>query len=271
MPMKTQPIFHFILPFLLMTGCQSEQSRQQEYQQAYQRQAAQLTQKIVNIEPDSTRIQTKAAANFNLRKPQFIVLHHTEQDNCQQTYDTFQKPEYEVSAHYVICKDGQITQMLSDYVRGWHAGKGKWYGINDMNSLSLGIELDNNGQEPFSERQIAALLGLLADLSDKYDISPENIIAHADWAVGRKVDPSVYFPWRRLAQAGYGRWYDEHLLATTFPPADFDPIHGLRNLGYDTTHPEDAVKSFRIHYMSTYKEQEPLSKKERQIIYLLGR
>ena len=47
-----------------------------------------------------------STVNFNLRKPNFIILHHTAQDSIQQTVKTFTKESTQVSAHYVVAKDG---------------------------------------------------------------------------------------------------------------------------------------------------------------------
>jgi N-acetylmuramoyl-L-alanine amidase len=63
-----------------------------------------------------------------------------------------------VSAHYVICKDGTVRQMLNDYFRAWHAGQSKWGAVSDVNSVSIGIELDNNGTDSFPHAQVDALL-----------------------------------------------------------------------------------------------------------------
>src|SRR5690606_35489892 len=84
------------------------------------------------------------AIHFNLRKPNYVIIHHTAQDSLQQTLRTFTVPHAQVSSHYVIGRDAEVYQMLNDYVRGWHAGAGKWGSVTDMNSVSLGIELDNN-------------------------------------------------------------------------------------------------------------------------------
>src|SRR3546814_8101170 len=69
-------------------------------------------------------------SNFNLRKPNFVVIHHTAQNSCEQTYRTFTLPRTQVSAHYVICKDGTVTQMLNDYLRAWNGGRGKWGNVD---------------------------------------------------------------------------------------------------------------------------------------------
>jgi N-acetylmuramoyl-L-alanine amidase len=89
--------------------------------------------------------------NFNLRKPNFVILHHTAQDSVQQTLKTFTLKQTNVSAHYVIARDGKVIHMLNDYLRAWHAGNGSWGRDTDINSSSIGIELDNNGFEPFSD------------------------------------------------------------------------------------------------------------------------
>src|SRR5579872_1542907 len=99
--------------------------------------------------------------NFNLRKPNFVIIHHTAENSCPQTLHTFTTVRTQVSAHYVICRDGTIHHMLNDYLRAWQAGVSRWGNITDVNSISVGIELDNNGYEPFSDLQISSLLHLL--------------------------------------------------------------------------------------------------------------
>ena len=154
--------------------------------------------------------------NFNLRKPNYVVIHHTAQDSTAQTLKTFTLPSTQVSAHYVIGRDGRVYHLLNDYLRAWHGGVAKWGNTTDINSSSIGIELDNNGAEPFSEPQIASLLQVLAGLKKAYGIPPANFIGHADIAPSRKNDPSAFFPWKRLAGAGFGLWYDAGPLPSPF-------------------------------------------------------
>jgi N-acetylmuramoyl-L-alanine amidase len=181
-----------------------------------------------------------------MRKPNFVIIHHTAQNSCEQTLNTFTLPRTEVSAHYVICKDGTVQHMLSDYLRGWHAGAGKWGNVTDINSVSIGIELDNNGFEPFTEAQINNLLVVLKALKKNYNIPAANFIGHADIAPARKVDPSRFFPWKLLAEQGFGYWYD-----TTYvmQPANFDAMQGLRIIGYDTKDSVAAIKAFKLHFV----------------------
>ncbi len=183
--------------------------------------------------------------NFGIRKPNFVVLHHTAQNALDQTIKTFTLARTGVSAHYVVSRDGKVVQMLNDYLRAQHAGLGKWGNETDLNSSSIGIEIDNNGSEPYSEAQINSVLGLLATLKKKYNIPAANFIGHADLAPKRKPDPNN-FPWKLLASRGFGLWYDNVL---KMPPAEFDPIVALRIIGYDVSNVGAAVTAFKRHFL----------------------
>jgi N-acetylmuramoyl-L-alanine amidase len=99
--------------------------------------------------------------NLSMRRPNFVIIHHTAQNSCEQTLQTFTLSRTQVSAHYVICKDGTVHHMLNDLLRAHHAGVSKWGNTTDLNSSSIGIELDNNGFESFSEAQMNSLVTLL--------------------------------------------------------------------------------------------------------------
>ncbi|SEM07476.1 N-acetylmuramoyl-L-alanine amidase [bacterium A37T11] len=184
--------------------------------------------------------------NFGMRRPNYVVIHHTAQDSLGQTLKTFTISRTQVSAHYVIGKDGKVYHMLSDYLRAWHAGNSKWGSITDLNSVSLGIEMDNNGTEPYTEVQLNSLLNLLDTIKLNYKIPADNFIGHGDIAPGRKVDPGVNFPWKKLAEKGFGIWYSDSLQT---PPPAFDPMDGLLIIGYDISRPQDAIKAFKRHYL----------------------
>ena len=184
--------------------------------------------------------------NFSVRRPNFVVIHHTAQNSCEQTLQTFTKRDREVSAHYVICKDGTVHHMLNDLLRAHHAGVSKWGNNTDLNSSSIGIEIDNNGFEPFTDQQVNSLLQLLGRLQRAYHIPAANFIGHADVAPGRKVDPSKYVPWQKLAENGFGFWYDTTNVKL---PADFDAIQALRIIGYDIKNEKNAIQSFKLHFI----------------------
>lgn len=184
--------------------------------------------------------------NFNMRKPNFVIIHHTAQNSCEQTLKTFTLTRTQVSAHYVICRDGIVHHMLNDYMRAWHAGNSKWGNVTDINSSSIGIELDNNGFEIFSDAQVNSLISLLGKLKKDYAIPTSNFIGHGDIAPTRKNDPSILFPWKTLADKGFGNWYDE--VKDTIP-ANFNHLQALRIIGFDTKDTTAAIRSFKRHFM----------------------
>ncbi len=220
-----------------------------------------------NSNPAVNTDQWYAAIDFNIRKPNYVILHHTAQDNAAQTLFTFSvpRPGRESSAHYVISKDGKVFQMLNDHVRSWHAGASKWGSITDMNSCSLGIEIDNNGKdEIFTVSQINALLTLLRYLKEQYKIPQANFIGHSDIAPGRKEDPGKFFPWKKLADAGFGYWYDSNALKE--PPADFNITWALRVIGYDVSNAKTAIRAFNLHYLQK-ANADSLTDYDKKVLY----
>lgn len=153
-----------------------------------------------------------SSPNYNVRAEgksiNMVIIHYTDMISAEAAFERLCDPESKVSAHYLIDKDGQIYQLVDDTHRAWHAGVSSWDGETDINSCSLGIELDNlghtHGPESFSNGQIQALLSLLAELVNRYKIPPQRILGHSDVAPGRKIDPGPLFPWDILAQHGFG-------------------------------------------------------------------
>ncbi len=185
--------------------------------------------------------------NQDVRRPNLIVIHFTEQESVQQSLDTLRGRNSggPVSAHYLIGADGTRYQLVSDERRAWHAGAGSWGPFTDLNSASIGIELDNDGKSPFAEAQMQSLLVLLDDLCTRLRIPRSQIIGHQDLAPTRKPDPGPLVPWKRLADAGFGRWP-----AADAPPAPdgFDPWTALRLIGYPLDDRAATVRAFRNHF-----------------------
>ena len=236
--------------------------------------------------------------NFSLRKPNFVILHHTAQNSVDHTLKTFTLPRTSVSSHYVIGRDGEIYQMLSDYYRAWHAGSGSWGNNTDLNSSSIGIELDNNGYEPFSDAQIESLIELLEILKERHGIPAKNFIGHSDIAPTRKVDPNATFPWKRLAEEGFGLWYDEidvepKVVGDSIIPSrelrnirlaenelteggsatdslslTINPKLALRLIGYDVTDLDAAIRAFKLHFIQKDISSE-LTDEDLKILYNL--
>jgi N-acetylmuramoyl-L-alanine amidase len=211
--------------------------------------------------------QWQASPNFGERKPNFVILHHTSDDTVDQALRTLRDPRRAVSAHYLVARDGAIIQLVDERARAWHAGDSKWGAETDINSASLGVELDNNGHEPFADAQISALLRLLADIRDRYLIPAANFLGHADVAPKRKADPSRYFPWKALADHGFGLWCDPPF---SEPPPALDTTLELRALGYDTADVTAAIRAFKLHFAPDEPAGE-LTARSRALLYCLYR
>ena len=257
-----------ILALSTICGCASTNpynTTNRSYKKQAKAFAKELAKKPNDIDSAMMASEWVGTTNFGMRKPNFVIIHHTAQTACDTTLRTFTLPRTQVSAHYVICRDGTIHHMLNDYLRAWHAGAGKWGNLTDVNSSSIGIELDNNGFEPFSEAQISSLLTLLKHLKKEYNIPTANFIGHADIAPKRKVDPSKYFPWQRLSQNGYGYWYDTSNVRL---PDNFNTMQSLRVIGYDIADSAAAVRSFKLHF-EQIDNNATISEADKKIIYQL--
>ena len=219
----------------------------------YKKQAEEYAKAIAAMPPSDQLVDSLApemqswvgSVNFGIRRPNFVILHHTAQKSTDQTIKTFIVKHSEVSAHYVVGRDGRVVQMVNDYLRANHAGIGKWGNTTDLNSSSIGIEIDNDGFEPYTDVQIKGVVTLLSSLKKRYKIPAANFIGHSDVAPSRKPDPHD-FPWKLLAKKGFGLWYDEVL---KMPPADFDTNAALRIIGYDISNLPAAITAFKRHFV----------------------
>jgi N-acetylmuramoyl-L-alanine amidase len=250
-------IFIFIIP-----SCSS--NKYAATNKSYKRQAKAFAKEIKKYPLEGKRSTWVGTTNFGLRKPNFVIIHHTAQNSCAQTLRTFTLPRTQVSAHYVICKDGTVHHMLNDYLRAWQAGRSSWGNDKDINSSSIGIELDNNGFEPFPAAQINSLLTVLDTLKSKYHLPAANFIGHADIAPTRKNDPNVNFPWKLLSENGYGLWYGDTSMIIV--PSNFNDLQALRIIGYSVKDTTAAIVAFKRHF-----EQEDscttFSEADRKILY----
>lgn len=163
--------------------------------------------------PSRTETQTdtegaiwRPSPNFGPRRdgltPSLVVLHYTAMAAAEAALERLCDPAAEVSAHYLIGQDGTLWQMVREADRAWHAGAGEWHGQCDINSRSVGIEMDNRGDHPFAEPQMAALERVLAQIMTRWGIGPPGVIGHSDMAPGRKFDPGARFDWLRLERQG---------------------------------------------------------------------
>lgn len=186
--------------------------------------------------------------NFDARRalPDALVLHYTGMRTGPEALARLCDPEARVSAHYVVEEDGRVFRLVDEARRAWHAGRGVWQGQDDLNGAAIGIEIVNPGHEfgyrPFPDAQIEAVIALVGDIRSRWSIPDARIIAHSDLAPDRKQDPGELFPWKRLAEAGHGLWFEpaaERIAALGAPlgPGDLGLgvtvlRAGLHRLGY---------------------------------------
>jgi len=234
----------------LLAGCTFNpyKATNKEYRRQARQYARILSESPLEPGVDSVPVPSfwVGTTNFNMRKPNFVIIHHTAQNSCPQTLQTFTMPRTQVSAHYVICHDGTVHHMLNDYLRAWQAGVSRWGNVTDVNSISIGIELDNDGFQPFDSAQITSLLHLLRRLKTGYSIPAANFIGHGDIAPTRKNDPNHWFPWKELADSGYGLWYADTTVVCV--PAGFSSVTALRIIGYDVRDSSAAAQAFKRHF-----------------------
>ena len=142
--------------------------------------------------------------NYNSRnksKIQLIIIHYTALRNTKKAITYLCTKEKKVSAHYLISQNGIIYNLVNEKFRAWHAGQSFWQDVVDINSFSIGIELDynpNGKNNKFSSKMISSLKKLILKIKNKYKINKKNILAHSDIAPFRKKDPGKYFPWKLL-------------------------------------------------------------------------
>lgn len=236
---------------------------------------------IANPEPfviDSETYQSTGKS----QRIKSIVLHYTVSDN-ERSIQLLTKGQ--VSAHYLIMDsdDDKIYNLVPESERAWHAGDGGFSGRTILNDTSIGIEIVNKGIQPqylnalkdseleyhpyshfveFDDLQIKKVAQLVQDIAGRYEISPKNIIGHADLAPSRKIDPGAKFPWQRLHEEyGMGAWYDEAdkryfanevLLAT---PTIREVKQAFRDYGYQINDTgvwdkssHDVIYAFQLHF-----------------------
>lgn len=184
--------------------------------------------------------------NFGERRgclaPDMVVLHYTAMPSTRGALDWLCREEAQVSAHYLVGRKGTVWQMVDEAQRAWHAGAGAWGDVTDVNSHSIGIEISNDGTEPFPDLQMVAVENLLRGIIDRWTIAPERIVAHSDTAVGRKIDPGRHFDWLRLARQGLAIWPEQG------EPGDF--LADARSFGYrwEEGAEERVLNAFRLRF-----------------------
>lgn len=167
------------------------------------------------LKPDSPLVAAvHASGNIDERRagltPTLLILHYTGLATVERSIEVLSDPRGKVSCHYVIDEAGRITQMVSEAKRAWQAGVSYWAGEIDINSASIGIEIQNpghaGGYPDFPRPQMNAVRDLSLDIIARHRIAADGVLAHSDVAPARKIDPGEKFDWPWLAAAGVGHW-----------------------------------------------------------------
>jgi N-acetylmuramoyl-L-alanine amidase len=208
-------------------------------------------------------IRHRPSPNFGPRKGgdhvDLLILHYTAMESAEASLDRLCDPKAEVSAHYLVDTDGSLWSLVEESKRAWHAGVAYWSGETDINSRSIGIEIQHQGPgrepDPFPRVQMDAVSLLCQDIMQRHRIGPARVLGHSDVAVGRKVDPGPEFPWARLAAEGVGLWVD----GAARPELNEDrALSALRSIGYALDAPMTALAAFRLHWVPEVPQNAPL-------------
>lgn len=180
-----------------------------------------------------------------------IVLHYTGMQDGESAIARLRDPAAKVSSHYVVAEDGTVLRLVDDDKRAWHAGASHWRDVDDVNSASIGIEIVNPGHEfgyrPFPDEQVDAVIRLVHEIKDRYEITRGNIVGHSDVAPARKRDPGELFPWGKLARLRLALPRPtQNLMDPMWSESGF--LIALERFGYDVADPMAAIMAFQRRF-----------------------
>jgi len=187
--------------------------------------------------------------------PSIILLHYTGLEDGLTAFEILNDPTSKVSAHYMVDEDGTVHSLVPEEMRAWHAGVSYWGHETDINSHSIGIEIQNPGHEygyrPFPKEQMDSVLKLCRDIMSRHEI--KHVLGHSDVAPGRKTDPGELFDWAWLATHGVGLWPDitegDREKAEVLARRDYDAQKLFHQFGYNPAAAAvDVVTAFHRHY-----------------------
>lgn len=124
--------------------------------------------------------------------PKYLIMHYDAAVNETSAIEWMTSKKSGVSAHLHISRSGKIVQIVPFNVKAWHAGTSEWKGLKMLNGHSLGIELQNNGSEEYTDVQLKVAEEVAAALVKTYNL--KDVLGHSDISPGRKIDPGKHFP-----------------------------------------------------------------------------
>ena len=180
-----------------------------------------------------------------------IVLHYTGMQTADAAIERLRDPEAKVSSHYLVAEDGTVLRLVDEAKRAWHAGRSHWRTFEDVNDVSVGIEIVNPGHEwgyrPFPDEQVDAVIRLVDDIKTRHGITRGNIVGHSDVAPVRKRDPGELFPWGKLARLRLALPRPtKNLMDPNWSEGGF--LLALERFGYDVREPMSAIMAFQRRF-----------------------
>lgn len=149
----------------------------------------------------------------------FIVVHYTgsgspKTGSAKANCVYFSGGNRKASAHYFI-DNGSIYEYANPkQYYTWHVGDGKGkYGIDGVaitNANSIGIEVCQNGNNPYTEEEIKRLEWLVKKLMKEYNIPSKNVVMH--WHASQKLCPYYY---AETASKRHNQWKNLHARITS--------------------------------------------------------
>lgn len=226
------------------------------------------------VDKGDYKVDTRRQAQAAYPRVKVLVIHYTA-DDFNGSLSTL--TDQNVSSHYLIPDSPPVSggkpviwQLVPESELAWHAGVSFWRGATRINDTSIGIELENKGYTrkggiqqfyPFNAPQIAVLEKLAKEIIIRYQIQPQNVVAHADIAPQRKVDPGPLFPWQQLAKQGIGAWPDAQRVAfylngrSPYEAVDtLNVLDLLSRYGYQVTpdmnveQQQRVIRAFQMHF-----------------------
>jgi N-acetylmuramoyl-L-alanine amidase len=226
--------------------------------------------------------------NYNQRTGQikYLIMHYTGMSSGQEALERLCDEKSAVSAHYLIEEDGEVFSLVDEHRRAWHAGLSKWENDQDINDLSIGIEIVNSGHpfegyesiyKEFPQKQMEAVLELSKIIINRHNIKPWHILGHSDVAWRRKIDPGELFNWQWLSDHGVGIYSDMEIDQADVEigaPEIGEFLQKLEKYGYDIegcyNKPRELITAFQRHFRQTNIDGELDSQTVAIIDYLLN-
>ena len=105
----------------------------------------------------------------------------------------------QVSAHFLVRRDGELVQYVPVTRRAWHAGESCYGDRERCNDYSIGIELEGEDTTEYAKAQYHTLAKLITTLKATLpSLAEADIVGHSDVSPGRKTDPGDAFDWGLL-------------------------------------------------------------------------